>query len=162
MDTLFIFGAQYVFILSLIIGFFHFIRSDKNTRKHIFLIALIVLPLAFISAKTANYFFINPRPFVVGGFEPLIPHAPDNGFPSDHTLLLSALAAIWTFVDRRTALVLWGITLFVGISRVYAGVHHVLDIVASILISIVCAYLAYAILIRIKIINSKDNNRHNE
>ncbi|WP_419188808.1 phosphatase PAP2 family protein [Enhydrobacter aerosaccus] len=63
-------------------------------------------------------------------------HTPDNGFPSDHTLLLSALAALASCWNGRLSLLLWFIALLVGAARVYVGLHHPVDILGSILIAI--------------------------
>jgi undecaprenyl-diphosphatase len=80
---------------------------------------------------------------VVGNFTPLIPHAPNNGFPSDHTLLVSAIAAICSFYSRRVGVILWVIALYVGISRVYVGVHHPVDIVGSAVIAVTVSLLVF-------------------
>lgn len=98
----------------------------------------------------ARALYFDPRPFVEGQFEPLIKHVADNGFPSDHTLLLAAIASVITFYDKRYATILWVITLVVGLSRVYAGVHHLLDIAGAILIALVSTSLVYFVLMRIK------------
>jgi len=145
MDTLFIFGAKYLFILSLILGALYFFRAPKETRREIFIFGIFILPLAFLMAKSAGYFYMNPRPFVVGDFTPLIPHVADNGFPSDHTLLVASVAGLFSLFNRRMALSLWIIVLLVGVSRIYVGVHHTVDILASIGIAILSTYVVYVL-----------------
>ncbi|OHA92170.1 MAG: hypothetical protein A3J09_01620 [Candidatus Zambryskibacteria bacterium RIFCSPLOWO2_02_FULL_51_21] len=108
--------------------------------------AILTFALAFVLSNIARALYFNPRPFVVGGFEPLIPHAPDNGFPSDHALLFSAIASVAMFLDKRLSILLWILAAAVGFYRVYAGIHHVIDILASFGISILSAYVAYAII----------------
>ena len=146
MNTLIIFGAKYLFVLSPLLVAWFFYKASRESRKKVIIFTLITLPLAFIIAVTARHFYFNPRPFVVLGFEPLISHTPDNGFPSDHVLLLGTLASIMLFFNRKWSIPLWIITLLVGISRVYAGVHHVVDIGGSILIALLSATYAYAII----------------
>lgn len=107
---------------------------------------LITFFLAFVLANTARALYDNPRPFVVGGYEPLIPHEPDNGFPSDHALLFSAVASGVMLFNKRLSLIFWLLALAIGWIRVYAGVHHTLDIVASFGISLLSAGVAYAII----------------
>lgn len=114
------------------------------------------LILSFALSRIAGALYYNPRPFVVNGTEPLIPHAPDNGFPSDHTLLFAALAAIAWHFDKRVSVGLWIAAVGVGAYRVYASVHHPLDILGSIGIALIGTSLAYAI------ISALWNHKHNQ
>lgn len=111
--------------------------------------ASLSLILAFILSRIAGSLYYNPRPFVVGNFTPLIPHAPNNGFPSDHTLLFATLAAIAWYYDKRYATALSILAVGMGAFRVYAGVHHALDIAGSIAIALVSAAVAHAIIQKI-------------
>lgn len=150
MDFLAIFGAKYLIILSplLLLGFLY--RTDPETKKKLIAFGLLSLPLTYLAGVVARLLYYNPRPFVIGGFEPLISHATDNGFPSDHTLLLAALAVLVTFFDRRLAIALWLITIVTGASRIYAGVHHLIDIVGSILIALIAGWIVHFVLKREK------------
>ncbi len=97
--------------------------------------ALFIAALSFLLAKAGSGLIASPRPFVVTGTPPLISSATDNGFPSDHTLLLAVVAALVTLVSRRAGLLFWGLALLVGLARVYAGVHHLIDITGSLAIA---------------------------
>lgn len=107
---------------------------------------VLCLFLSFALSRIAGSLYYNPRPFMVSGVEPLVPHAADNGFPSDHTLLLATLAAIVFYYDKKHSVVLWIAAIAVGFFRVYAGIHHPLDIIGSIVISIVSVLIAHAII----------------
>jgi undecaprenyl-diphosphatase len=141
MDQLIIFTAKYLWIASVIIAVFALYKSDQ--RKEIFKFAAWSLPLTYILGIIARAIYNNPRPFVVENFTPLISHAADNGFPSDHVLLLAAIACMFKFFDRRIAFVLWIIALIVAAARVYAGVHHTADVIASAIISLAAAWMVY-------------------
>ena len=145
-DYLLIFGAKYLFVFSLLYALFLFVKSSPETRKQILITGLISLPLILIVSLIARELYFNPRPFVVGGFEPPIPHEPDNGFPSDHTLLTAALASVFIFFHRRASVVLWILAALVGLSRVFAGVHHLTDILGSVAIAILVSSVVYKIL----------------
>lgn len=142
MDTLIIFGAKYLWILSLGVFVLAFLGSES--KKRMFVFALLVLPISYALAKLGGHFYYDPRPFVTGEFVPLIPHIQDNGFPSDHALLVGALAAAITPFNRKLALWAWLIAVLVSISRVLAGVHNTLDVAASLAISALVALVIYS------------------
>ncbi len=146
MDTFFIFGAKYLYILSVLIVLFIFYKLPLEAKKRMVVFGIISCALALIVSISAREIYFNPRPFVVEGFEPLITHEADNGFPSDHTLLAAALASVGVFFHKRAGLYLWLIAGIVAISRVYVGVHHALDVLASAGIALLSALVAYAII----------------
>lgn len=114
-------------------------------KKDLTFIALC-LSLAFVLSRIAGQLYYNPRPFVVGDFEPLIAHAPDNGFPSDHTLLFATIAVIVWYYDKRYSAALWVLAFCVGAWRIYGGVHHFVDILGSVVIAIIATSSAHAII----------------
>lgn len=134
-DALAVFGAKYLFLAVVAIGLIVFIRQDGPTRRRIVFLAAFSWPTIFIIAGLLSLFYRNPRPFVEHGFTPLIPHEPDNGFPSDHALLCAAIASTLQPFHKQAALAAWLLTLLVGFSRVYAGVHHPIDILGSMIIA---------------------------
>ncbi|MEK7175788.1 MAG: phosphatase PAP2 family protein [Patescibacteria group bacterium] len=139
LNLIIIFGAKYLILLPPAIAGIYFLKSPREIRKRLIIFLLIALPLAYLAGLATRYAYFNPRPFVVGGFGPLIAHETDNGFPSDHVLLAATLAASLLFFDRKRAYWLAGIAVFIAFARVYAGVHHLTDVVASIIIALLCA-----------------------
>ena len=150
MDNFFIFCAKYLFILSPLLVLWIFYKAPAEIRKQMFWHGLLILPISFVFGLIARKLYFDPRPFVVEYFTPLIPHVADNGFPSDHTLLLATLASLMTIFHRESAALLWVITLLVGISRVYVGIHHPIDIVGSIIIALIATALVHFVLERVK------------
>ncbi len=142
MNDLIIFSAKYLYFFEIGIAAIYFFLQPRGKQKSIILLSAIFLPLAYIVAQVIATFYFDPRPFVVGNFTPLIPHAPDNGFPSDHMLLTSAIASVLFVYDKKIGALTWLIAIVVGISRVYAGIHHLTDIVGSAIIVIVSMYVA--------------------
>ena len=135
MDQLLIFFAQYLFLLSCVVSTVYFLQQNWSQKKKILLVAVPAFVLAYLAALVASQLYFDPRPFVVGNFIPLIPHIADNGFPSDHALLVCAIASVATFLNTRLAFVLWIIALLVMAGRVYVGLHTVLDVGASVCIT---------------------------
>jgi len=66
---------------------------------------------------------------------PLIPHAADNGFPSDHALLAAFLAFTMFLYSRRASLLLLIIAVLIGWARVATHIHSPIDIVGSFVIA---------------------------
>lgn len=138
LDTFFILSAQYLLFVSIIISCVYFLKQPSSRQKQMLIFGLLSVAIIYTLSIIAGYLYNDPRPFVAGNFTPLIKHAPDNGFPSDHVLLLSAIAAIMTyFTSRKIYLTLWLLVVLVGVARVYVGVHHSIDIIGSIIISLV-------------------------
>lgn len=142
-DLVFIFGAKYLYFVIIIISGVWFLGQPRLKKKEILIILCICLPLVFIISKISGSLYYNARPFVVGYFKPLIPHLADNGFPSHHALLVCAISTVIFTFNKRIGLLLWVLALFVGLSRVYVGVHHFVDILGSIFISIISVTAVY-------------------
>jgi undecaprenyl-diphosphatase len=139
MNLLIIFTAKYLIILPLLIAAYVAWKLPAENRFSYSLHIIATGILAYIIAKVLSHFYFDPRPFVQNGIAPLIPHAADNGFPSDHTLLAAVLAATIIVFKRNVGIVLWVIALMIGSARVAAGVHHPIDIVGSIVIAIIAS-----------------------
>ncbi len=140
-DTVVIFSAKYLYILSIGIFIWYGVKSIQH-RKFISF-SLFVLSLSYIFSRIAGFFYYNPRPFVNEHIVPLIHHIADNGFPSDHALLAGTLAAIVTVFDKRYGAILWILAIIIGISRVFVGVHHIIDIIGSYIISLLGLGVGY-------------------
>ncbi|MBX4206346.1 phosphatase PAP2 family protein [Candidatus Parcubacteria bacterium] len=149
MDTLTILTAKYLIILSPLLAMYALYKAPVEKRREIVIFGAITLPLAYVLALIARHFWYDPRPFVVSGVTPLIPHAADNGFPSDHVLSAAALAAVVGYFNRKLAAILWLIAFTIGVARVAAGVHHAIDILGSIVVVLAAKCLARAIMPRL-------------
>lgn len=149
-NFLFIFSAKYLYAVIIAVAIFYFLRQSSATRKQMIILGILVLPITYVAAKILGHFYYDPRPFVQHNFTPLIPHEPNNGFPSNHTLLSAAISAVVYPFSRKTSIILWIMTALVGISRVYVGVHHFIDICGSVIISITVTWLIYKLAIQSK------------
>lgn len=147
-DYFFIFGAKYLYLLVGVIALVWFWKLPKEKKKEIIIFSIITLPAIYLVSKIGAWLYFDPRPFVADHFTPLIPHDPDNGFPSDHALLVSAIASIIYPFSKKVSAGVWVIAVLVGISRVYVGIHHPVDIVGSVVISALVSALAYFVFSR--------------
>jgi undecaprenyl-diphosphatase len=151
MDTLIFFLARYLIVVPPLTLLQHVWMLQKNERVRFVIHILLSFLIAYIGAKTAGAVFDNPRPFVVGNFEPLVPHGVENGFPSMHTLVAATIAFILLGRSRALGIALIVVAILVGIGRVYAGVHHGIDVVGGFTIAALSVALSRILLsIRIK------------
>lgn len=130
-----IFSAKYLYLIIVFIALL-FLIKEKSIRRNILISSAFILPFIFIVSRIASKIYYNPRPFAVEHFTPLIKHAVDNGFPSDHSLISFAFASIIFLFNRKLGFILFLCAFLVGLSRVYVGVHHPIDIFGSFLICI--------------------------
>lgn len=161
LDPLFIFGAKYMYMVIVVIAGLVFLTFPLTDKKRIVILAVISLPLTYVLAKISSHFYFDARPFVVGHFIPLVSHSADNGFPSDHVLLTSAIAVLFYPFSKKTSYLLLLLAGFVAVSRVYVGVHHTIDVLGSFAISITVIFLVYVFIQyirRTRVKNAKSND----
>jgi len=119
--------------------------ARRSTKLPFALTGVLALGLAGALATLAGALWDDPRPFVLDHVAPLIAHAADNGFPSDHATASAAIAAAVLFFNRRIGWVLAGLTVVLGMSRVMAGVHHWPDVLVGFALGALAAWLAHSV-----------------
>lgn len=135
MRNLVIFIAQYLIIFPVLAAGYVFLREDRSNKLRMFVLLALTGGLALAAARIGHSLIYSPRPFMTDGVTPYFSHAPDNGFPSDHTLFATAVGlGLLTFKKWWAAAVLVSAVL-IGGSRVIAGVHHGRDIIGAMLLS---------------------------
>ncbi|HEV2262061.1 MAG TPA: phosphatase PAP2 family protein [Candidatus Rubrimentiphilum sp.] len=93
-----------------------------------------LVTIAFV--KIAGVAFFHARPFVAGARSPLVSHAADNSFPSDHLAACGlAIGYLWTR-NRTFAVVAGCCAVLIGAARVLAGLHWPVDVIAGALLGI--------------------------
>ncbi len=134
MQAFIAFVARYLFFVIILAEVIYIVAFQRRRLLELILASVFIGGLSLAFAFLLHGIVQDPRPFVVQGTTPLIPSSADNGFPSDHTLLLSATAAITMIANPWAGMVGLLLAVGVGLARVYAGVHHMLDIVGSLFI----------------------------
>lgn len=130
------FIANYALVIPIFGLLIAWLLTDAKTKKKQFLMeALLGAVTIVLLAKIGSWLFYNPRPFIVGHFVPYFPHPNNNGFPSDHTLFTSYLAFLVLNYNRKLGAALLIVAILIGLARVIAGVHHLVDIVGAFAIS---------------------------
>ena len=138
-DTLVVAVANYALYAVALGAVGAWLLTPREGKLQLAVAAVIAAVAVLIAVKVSGAIWADPRPFVVDGRPPLIPHAADNGFPSDHTTLATAIAVVVLSVRRRWGAALLLLALALGLARVAAHVHHVPDIIGGIVIGALCA-----------------------
>ena len=133
--------AQYAVFLSVVIAVVVWLRLPRQQKWEFAVMGVIGGVIALALLKLGGALYYDPRPFVTQHIAPLFPHAPDNGFPSDHTLLAMFLAMCVLFYSRRWGILLVALTIVIGAARVAAHVHHPIDILGAMAFAVVAALL---------------------
>lgn len=141
--------AQYGLIVSAVITIVVWLRLPGPKKWEFALMGLIGGAIALLLLELAGKLYYDPRPFVVEHIAPLFQHDADNGFPSDHTLLATFLAACVFFYSRKWSMVLLAVALAIGVTRVAAHVHHPIDIVAAMALALASALIARPVAVRV-------------
>jgi undecaprenyl-diphosphatase len=135
-DVIIFIAAYFVFVLAAV-ALLYFLKQPRQKQKEFLFFAAMLLPLSYLAAKVGGYLYFDPRPFVTQNVTPLILHPPDNGFPSDHTLLGAAIAAVVFRFNHKTGVLLFFFALLIGWARVLAGMHNPIDVAGSIIIVVI-------------------------
>lgn len=143
-----IFAAKYlVFIeaaLALIILAWILWQRPRLTILRWVIAAGIMLVLSFVFSRIGAAAYTDPRPFTVDHVKPLISHAADNGFPSDHALLAAAIVAAVGMAGLWYAIPFIVLAVLVDWARVGTGVHHVSDVIGSSVFVAIATLIALA------------------
>lgn len=138
-----IFLAQYLPYFMLLALAVLILRRRPSFNFLAFLALSVLLSRGLIT-EIFRFFYDKPRPFVSLDFSPLVNVTPTHSFPSGHAAAFFALAfALW-FIERRFAGWFFIGAVFMGLARVFTGVHWPLDIVGGAtvaLLSVLCVKL---------------------
>ena len=143
MQQVIIFTAQYMFVFVLLGLALAWILTKHEQKVRFIIMTLLAGGVAFVLSRIAAAMYFDPRPFVTLHVAPLIAHAADNGFPSDHALLTGTLTAVAYFYNKKIALIMTLLTIAVGAARVLANVHTPLDILAGWSLGFIGAFIGY-------------------
>lgn len=142
LDTLMIFGAEYLIFTVAVVGIILGLKN-KLIKKQELLISISAVIFAITVVKILNLFFYIPRPFIQFPIQALTQGPFSSSFPSLHTSIAFSIAFIFLFMKSKLAPIFILSAIWIGFARIYTGVHFPLDILGGILIGGLCASLIY-------------------
>jgi undecaprenyl-diphosphatase len=155
MDNLIIFCAKYLFIIVVLLFLLAWAQAGKKHKLEMALAIITAGVIAVILDKLSSKLYYDPRPFVTHHLKPLVTHAADNGFPSEHTLFTITLSTVLIFYRPKLAKLSFALALLVGIGRIAAHVHSPIDIIGGIIMGLAAGYGGYYLAPRLIKLRSK-------
>lgn len=137
------FGQYFLYALIAAAPLFYFFDKNENRARRAIMHAFFAGILSrFVFAEAIRFFYERARPFeILEGVKMLIMHEASPAFPSGHASFSFALAsAVYYYYPKTGALFFIG-AIFMGISRVVAGIHWPLDILGGAIAGILAAWL---------------------
>ena len=146
LDTFVIFFAKYLpyvlfFSLILISFYFNFLNILWG--------ALMAGILARGINELIHIFYKIKRPPYFEGANVLIPFKKNFSFPSGHASFFFGIAFYFLFYFWQLGLVIFFLSLIIGFSRVFCGVHWVKDILGGIIVGFISSAMVYYFIILI-------------
>ncbi|MEO2117549.1 MAG: phosphatase PAP2 family protein [Methanocaldococcus sp.] len=137
LDTIMLIISKTTYLLVIIASI---ITLIKNRRFGVKLISILFL--AFIITFSLKYLINEPRPYLIlDNVHLLCNEGNEPSFPSGHTTLAFTLATSLLFYSKKLGVLFLIWAIFVAYSRVYVGVHYPFDVLAGIVVGIICGYL---------------------
>lgn len=128
----------YLMVLVLII--FAVIIKSWQIVVYPFLSALIA---RFVIDSSIYFFYKKVRPAYLKDTKLLIPIPKNPSFPSSHASVFSAISFTVLYFNITLGVVFLGLSMLIGISRVFCGVHWFRDILGGFISGIFSSLIIY-------------------
>ncbi|MCY9375290.1 undecaprenyl-diphosphate phosphatase BcrC [Bacillus sp. T17B1] len=142
LDSIMVFITEYAIVAYALILLAIWLFGNTQSRKNVLYAGLTGIAGLVINFLITQVYF-EPRPFVAHTVHTLIPHDADASFPSDHTTGALAISIAMLFRNRKIGwpLVIFG--LLTGFSRIWVGHHYPVDVLGSLVVSIIIGFLFF-------------------
>lgn len=141
LDVFMLMGARVIIFVAFLLMFILAFKGGIKEKK-VFILVIISIPIIILLIKIIHIFYYEPRPFITYHFIPLFPYGDDASFPSRHASMMVAIAFAYTYFKSKWALLFLVFMLWVGISRIYTGIHYPIDILGGILVGLISLILS--------------------
>jgi undecaprenyl-diphosphatase len=137
-DTLAIFAAKYMPLI-IVLGLIYLWIKRGDKTKDIVLYGVYAAVIGLLINYIIGLVYFHPRPFMIPTGTLLFSYPGDSSFPSDHTTLMLSLTFMLTYFreTRKMGLLFVVLGLIGGFARVFCGVHFPMDILGSVVVSLI-------------------------
>ncbi len=144
LDTFAVFCAIYLLPL-MIIGLLIFGVLKRNLEMFFYPL-LAGLFSAFVVSKIVYIFYKEKRPAKLKNTNLLISIPKNPSFPSRHASLVFGMSFALFFYGQFLAIIFLVLSCFVGLARVFCGVHWLRDILGGVVAGLFSAIIIYYLL----------------
>ena len=143
-DTLAIFAAEYMPVIVILALAILWILKGNNSRD-VILYGIYAAIIGLVINYIIGLVYFHPRPFMIGLGTQLFQYPAETSFPSDHTTFMVSIALMLLYFKetRVYGVILLILGLIGGLARVFSGVHFPLDILGSIVVSIISTLIIF-------------------
>jgi undecaprenyl-diphosphatase len=144
LDGFAIFCARYlIYVLLFFLFLFAFFTGNWQIFVYPFLSGLFA---AFVLDKIIYFFYKEHRPAELKNSIILIPVPKNPSFPSRHASLAFGISFCLLFYNFPLAIIFLILSCFIGVARVFCGVHWFHDILAGVFVGFISALTFYGLL----------------
>lgn len=117
-------------------------------EKHTFLVRAVLVPaVSFLLVTCLRQVMNVPRPYERFAIPPVLDKdTKGKSFPSRHVFSVFVIAMTVYYTQPGAGIMLGMVGAFLGIIRVFGGVHQPRDIIAGALAGIVCGLIGYYVI----------------
>ena len=153
-DTLAIFAAKYMPLI-IVLGLIYLWIKRGDKTKDIVLYGVYAAVIGLLINYIIGLVYFHPRPFMIPTGTLLFSYPGDSSFPSDHTTLMLSLTFMLTYFreTRKMGLLFVVLGLIGGFARVFCGVHFPMDILGSVVVSLIITAVIFKFRNRLTHIN---------
>lgn len=130
----------YLIMIAVAVAVFRAWQRELKSNVTGYILAIVSGGISRGIVELIRFFYHHPRPPVALGITSLFPET-SYSFPSGHAVFFFGLAMGVYFINKRFGILLFILSIFIGLARISAGVHWPSDIlggaVLGILVSIV-------------------------
>ncbi|MCH7385595.1 phosphatase PAP2 family protein [Acinetobacter dispersus] len=96
---------------------------------------VVIVLLSLLLSDIIEFFYHHPRPFQLDLGHKLIGHGSSSSFPSQHTLTIVIISFSYLMAGfKKIGIIGLILSVIVGLSRVFVGVHFPFDVIGSFVI----------------------------
>lgn len=139
-----IFATDYLIYITLFLIFVFAIKGGIKEKKAL-IITLITFPILVLLIKITHIFIVQQRPFVEYDILPLVAPLKDTSFPSRHASIMFTIAISYIFYKSKWSPLLLFLATWVGISRIYVGVHYPIDMAGGVAFGFLSVLISWKI-----------------
>jgi len=148
LDVFAIFCAKYLLYVMLV--FLFFIAAKMHSRGIFFYPLLSGMSGAFVINTIIYFFYKKHRPAELKSTKTLIQVPETPSFPSRHSALTFGVSFYLFFYSTELAVIFIICSCFVGLARVFCGVHWFLDILGGVVSGLIASIIVYNLVILIR------------